>query len=115
MKEVVWVGSTLEDLCEFPEDVQDEIGYALYQAQLGLKARNAKPLAGIGSGIMEIVSDYDKNTYRAVYATKIGEVIYVLHSFQKKSTKGISTPQKDINLIEQRLKDAKRIEKERGE
>ena len=115
MKEVVWVGSSLEDLCEFPDDVQDEIGYALYQAQIGLKARNAKPLTGIESGIMEIVSDYDKNAYRAVYAVKIGEVIYVLHCFQKKSTKGISTPKKDINLIEQRLKDAKRIEKERGE
>lgn len=111
MKEVVWMGSSLEDLCEFPEDVQDEIGYALYQAELGLKAKNAKPLTGIDSGIMEIVSDHDKNTFRAVYATKIGEVIYVLHGFQKKSTKGISTPKKDINLIEHRLKDAKRIEK----
>lgn len=115
MKEVVWVGSSLEDLCKFPEDVQDEIGYALYQAQLGFKAKNAKPLTGIESGVMEIVSDFDKNTYRAVYATKIGDVIYVLHSFQKKSTKGISTQKKDIHLIEQRLKEAKRIEKERGE
>ena len=112
MKEIVWMGSSLEDLCEFPEDVQDEVGYALYQAQLGRTVKNAKQLTGIGSGIMEIVSDYDKNTYRAVYATKIGEVIYVLHSFQKKSTKGISTPKKDINLIEQRFKDAKRIDKE---
>jgi phage-related protein len=85
MKEVVWVGSSLEDLCEFPEDVQDEIGYALYLAQIGLKAKNAKPLTGIESGIMEIVSDYDKKAYRAVYS------------------------------IKKRLKDAKRIEKERGE
>lgn len=114
MKEVIWVGSSLEDLCDFPEDVRDEVGYSLYQAQLGLKARNTKPLTGIESGVIEIVSDYDTNTYRAVYATKISEIIYVLHCFQKKSTKGISTPKKDINLIEQRLKDAKRIDKERG-
>ena len=114
MKEVIWVGSSLEDLIEFPEDVQDEVGYALYQAQLGLKARNAKLLAGIESGILEIVSDCDKNTYRAVYATKIGEIIYVLHCFQKKSKQGIATPKQEINLIRQRLKDAKQLEKERG-
>ena len=46
------------------------------------------------------------NTYRAVYATKIGDAIYVLHAFQKKSKRSIQTPQKEINLIKRRLKNA---------
>lgn len=60
---------------------------------------------------MEIISNFDKNTYRAVYAVKIGEVIYVLHCFQKKSKQGIATPKQEIDLIKQRLKDAKQIDK----
>jgi phage-related protein len=114
MKDVVWISSSLEDLSEFPEDVKDEIGHALYQAQIGLKPRNAKPLTGIGAGIMEVVSDFDRSTYRAVYAVKISDVIYVLHCFQKKSKHGIATPKQEIDLIKQRLKDAKQLEKERG-
>jgi len=114
-KDVVWVGNSLEDLVEFPEEVQDEIGYALYEAQLGLKPKNAKLLTEISGGVMEIVSDFDRNTYRAVYAVKIGDVIYVLHCFQKKSKHGIATPKQELDLIKQRLKDAKHLEKERGE
>lgn len=115
MKEVVWIGNSLEDLAEFPEEVKDKIGYALYQAQLGLKPDSAKPLTGIGGGVMEIVSDFNRNTFRAVYAVKIGDVIYVLHCFQKKSKHGIATPKQEIDLIKQRLKEAKQIENERGQ
>ncbi|HVE44896.1 MAG TPA: type II toxin-antitoxin system RelE/ParE family toxin [Gammaproteobacteria bacterium] len=111
MKEVIWVGSSLEDLIAFPEEVKDEIGYALYEAQLGQKSVQAKPLTGIGSGVMEVVSDFDRSTYRAVYVVKIGEVIYVLHCFQKKSKQGIATPKREIDLIKQRLKEAKQIDK----
>jgi len=113
LKEITWVGSTLKDLREFPEEVMDEIGYALFQAQEGGKSRKAKPLTGLGHGVVEIVSDFDANTYRAVYATKIGDVIYVLHCFQKKSTKGISTPKKEIDLIKSRLKEAMQLAKAR--
>jgi len=98
MREITWVGSSLEDLSEFPEDVKDEIGYAL--------------LIGIG-GVMEIISDFDKNTYRAVYAVKIGEIIYVLHCFQKKSKHGIATPKQEIELIKKRLQTARQIEVKR--
>lgn len=62
---------------------------------------------------MEIVVDYDKNTYRAVYAVKIGEAIYVLHCFQKKSKYGIATPKKEIDLIKRRFNEVKQLEKER--
>jgi phage-related protein len=68
---------------------------------------NAKPLSGISSGILEIVSDYNKNAYRAVYIIKLGENIYVLHAFQKKSKKGIKTPKFEIDLIQRRLRVAK--------
>ena len=53
---------------------------------------------------MEIRSDYRTNTYRAVYTTKIGDVIYVLHAFEKKAKKGIQTPKKEVDLIKRRLK-----------
>lgn len=103
IKPLVWVGSSHEDLKEFPPDVQDEMGYALYVAQEGDKHPKAKPLKGF-SGVMEIRSVYKTNTYRAVYATKIGESIYVLHVFKKKAKRGIQTPKKEIDLIKRRLK-----------
>lgn len=106
IKKLKWVGSSLEDLKEFPEDVIDVIGYALHEVQEGLKPRNAKQLSNIGLGVMEIVSDFDTNTYRAVYAVKLVDAIYVLHCFQKKSKHGISTPKKEIDLIKQRLREA---------
>lgn len=81
------------------------MGYALYQAQVGLKASSAKPLHGFGSAsILEIVEDYQTNTYRAVYTVKFPEFIYVLHAFQKKSKRGGATPKPDTNLIKSRLR-----------
>ena len=71
-------------------------------------------MTDIGSGIMEVVSDFDKNTHRAVCTVKIGEVLYVLHCFQKKSKQGIATPKYEIDLIKKRLKEAKRLN-QRGE
>ena len=79
------------------------MGYALYVAQIGDKHPKAKPLKGF-PGIMEIRSDYASNTYRAAYTTKIGDVIYVLHAFQKKSKRGIETPRREIDRIKRRLK-----------
>jgi phage-related protein len=83
--------------------VRQEIGYTLHEVQQGKKPMNVKPLKGFGSGVMEIVSDFDKNTYRAVYALKLGDKIYVLHVFQKKSKSGIKTPKPDIDLIKRRI------------
>lgn len=109
LREIVWVGSSLKDLKELPEEVMDEIGFSLHQVQMGLTPDNAKPFKGLGAGIMEIVSDFDTDTYRSVYAVKLGEHIYVLHSFQKKSKTGIKTPLNEVRLIEQRLKKAKQL------
>ena len=105
IRPIVWVRSSHEDLKKFPADVQDEMGYALYIAQLGDKHPKAKPLKGF-SGVMEIRSNYASSTYRAVYTTKIGDVIYVLHAFQKKSKRGIGTPRQEIALIRRRLQRA---------
>ena len=105
---VVWVGSSHEDLKAFPAEIQDEIGYALYIAQIGDKHPKAKPLKGF-SGVMEIRSNYKSDTYRAVYTTKISDKIYVLHAFQKKSKRGIQTPKKEINFIKRRLRRAQEL------
>ncbi len=108
LKQIEWIGSSLENLKEFPEEVRGEIGYALYLAQTGGKHISAKPLKGFtGAGVLEIVEDYDGDTYRAVYTVRLARRVYVLHAFQKKSKHGISTPQQDINLIKERLKQAK--------
>jgi phage-related protein len=106
-KPLEWVASSRQDVRRFPQDVRDEIGFALFQAQLGAKHHSAKPLKGFGgAGVLEIVADDDSNTFRAVYTVKFRLAIYVLHAFQKKSTKGIKTSRQAIELINQRLKQA---------
>ena len=108
LKPVEWIGSSLSDLKDFPDEVQEVVGYALYVAQCGDKHPSAKPLKGFkGSGVVEVVDDFDGDTYRAVYTIKFADVVYVLHSFQKKSKQGIATPKQDMDLIEARLKRAK--------
>ncbi|MEG4857220.1 type II toxin-antitoxin system RelE/ParE family toxin [Microcoleus sp. K1-B6] len=108
LKPVEWIGSSRDDLRDFPEDVQQIMGFALYRAQLGKKHPDAKPLKGFkGAGVLEIVENFDGDTYRAVYTVKFEGIVYVLHAFQKKSNQGIATPKQDIDLIESRLKRAK--------
>jgi phage-related protein len=107
-KPVRWVGTSREDLKSFPEEVRRRVGGALWDAQLGLKAHFAKPLKGFsGAGVLEIVDDFDGDTYRAVYTVRFAGVVYVLHAFQKKSKHGIATPRGELHLIEQRLKRAR--------
>jgi len=108
LKPVIWIGNAHDDWLDFPDDVQDVMGYSLHLAQCGEKAHNAKPLTGFkGASVMEIVDNYHTDTYRAVYTVKFAEAVYVIHAFQKKSKKGTSTPKSDIKLIEQRLAKAK--------
>jgi len=105
-KQVIWLGDSLKQIKSFPEQVRRDIGSSLYDAQLGSKPINAKPFTGVGSGVFEIVTRFDSDTYRTVYAVQISNYIYVLHVFQKKSPKGIKTAQKDVELIKQRYKQA---------
>ena len=109
-KPVVWIGSSRKDLREFPDIVQDHVGYALYVAQQGGKHRDTKALTGFGgAGVMEIVKDYRGDTFRAVYMLRYQGAVYVLHAFQKKSKTGRETPRRDMELIKQRLREAERI------
>ena len=104
-KPMRWIGSTLDDLRKFPDEVRESIGHALRAAQLGGKHPNARPLRGFhGAGVLEVIEDFDGDTYRAVYTVRFAGVVYGLHAFQKKSRKGIETPKSDIDLVKQRLK-----------
>ena len=110
MRDIKRVGNSREQVRSFPKPVREIVGEALRIAQMGGKHHTAKPLIGVGSGVFEISVRYDTNAYRAVYTVKVGENIYVLHVFQKKSTRGIRTPKKEIDLIKQRLTMARRME-----
>lgn len=113
LKPLRWVGSSYDDLLALPEEVRREVGFALFVAQNGEKADSAKPLKGFGGGVLEVVENYDGDTYRAVYTVRFASAVYVLHAFQKKSKAGIKTPKKDMDLIDARLKAAQRMEQTR--
>jgi phage-related protein len=116
MKHLEWVASTKEDLREFPTQVRGEIGYALYLAQNGEKHPEAKPLRGFGgAGVLEVVEDFDGDTYRAVYTVRFADAVYVLHVFQKKSKQGIATPRRDLELIRMRLQRVEQEHRQRSE
>jgi phage-related protein len=103
-KPLHWVGSAKDDLLEFPPEVVDDLGYALYLVQIGGKPPMAKPWKGEGPGVFEIVEDHRGNAYRAVYTVRFAAAVYVLHCFQKKSPSGIRTARNDQHRIHDRLK-----------
>jgi phage-related protein len=106
------MGDSLAVLREFPEAVREEIGYALYLAQTGGKHLSAKPLKGFASGVLEVVLDHRGDTYRAVYTVRLAGKLYVLHTFQKKSKHGITTPKAQMDLVKQRLRRAMELHAE---
>lgn len=107
LKPLGWVGSSRRDFDIMPREVQRKFGYALYIAQRGGKHESAKPLRGFGgAGVVEVVSDHRGDTFRCVYTARIADAIYVLHTFQKKSTRGIATARSDIEIIKRRLREA---------
>jgi len=113
LKPLYWVGSSKRDLLSLPGPVVDLFGFALYLAQDGKKHEQAKPLRGFGSaGVLEVVEDWDRSTYRAVYTVRFEGVVFVLHAFQKKSKRGAATPKADIDLIREHLKVADQMAKE---
>ena len=86
--------------------MQDGFGFELFLAQTGQHPPSAKPLKGFGNGVVELVDDFDKDTYRAVYTVRLATAVYVLHAFKKKSKQGSKTRQSDIELIRRRLRTA---------
>lgn len=118
-KPVEFLGDTKDEVSAMPLVVKREMGRALWAAQMGERHKDAKPLKGFGgASVLEIVSDYDTDTYRGVYTVRFAGVVYVLHVFQKKSKRGSETPKRDMQIIRQRLLEAetayaKRLARER--
>ena len=115
LKPLFWMGTTLRDLRASPEAVKDAMGYALELVQKGEKPLKAKPLKGFGgASVLEIVEDNEGEAWRAVCTVAMADAVYVLHFFQKKSTKGIATPKRHIDLIKRRLIQVRASAKERA-
>jgi len=112
-KPIIWIGSSKKDLMALPIEVRKFFGHALDFAQHGDQHEAAKVLKGFGgAGVLEVVENDAGGTYRAVYAVKFEEVVFVLHCFQKKSKRGIATPKEDMEIIRARLKVAEVLAKE---
>jgi len=102
-KPLHWVGSAKKDLLGFPEQVMDDVGFALGVVQYGGHPPSAKPWKGLGPGVIEIVENDGSGTYRTVYTVRFRKAVYVLHAFQKKSPSGIRTARTDVKLVATRL------------
>lgn len=111
LKPLRWVASAKKDLIAMPGPVKRKIGFAFYLAQIGEKHPATKPLRGFGSAaVLEVIEEYQGDTYRAVYTVRLKRAVYVLHCFKKKSTKGAQTPRPDMELIRSRLKAAEEMD-----
>ena len=114
-KPLFWIKSSRKDLKAFPPAVRHAVGFALYQAQLGRKHLDAKVLKGFGgAGVLEVISDHAGDTFRMVYTVRFAGAVYALHAFQKKSKKGIKTPQFELEIVRKRLKEAEEDYAKRG-
>lgn len=109
LRPVVWLGNSKKNLRDFPDGAQKLLGDELQLIQFGGMPKDAKPFKGVGSGVLEIALRYASDAYRVVVALQIGKRIYVLHTFQKKSKKGIETPKRDIDLIKKRYTEAQEL------
>lgn len=108
-KPLEWIGSSNRDLLAFPSKVSQTVGKALRQAQMGGKHRLATPLKGFhGAGVLEISVNWAGDTYRTVYTVRLVGMVYVLHAFKKKSTRGIATPRHEMDRVVARLQEAER-------
>ena len=112
IKLVVWMGDSRRQVHGFPTEVRKDIGASLYEVQRGDTPDAAKPFKGVGRGVFEIITRFDTDTYRTVYAVQIGKRVYILHAFQKKSPKGRKTAKQDIALIKRRYTQAREMEEE---
>ena len=109
LRPVVWLGNARKNLKGFPEGAQKLAGDELQLIQFGGMPKDAKLFKGVGSGVLELALRYASDAYRVVVAVQLGRRIYVLHAFQKKSKKGIATPQRDVDLIKKRYAEAREL------
>lgn len=109
IRPISWLASARRVFDAFPEGARDTMIDALSVAAEGGKAAIAKPMKGIGSGVFEVALPFRGNAFRVVYAVQLGDDLWVIHAFQKKSTHGIKTPRHEIELIKDRLKRLKEM------
>lgn len=100
MKALKFIGSSLEDLKDFPAEARRAAGFELAAVQRGLSPSDWKPMASVGSGVYE-VRIHVLGEWRVIYVAKFGETVYVLHAFQKKTQK---TRQADIEIARRRYR-----------
>jgi phage-related protein len=106
---ISWLKGARRDFDDFPHGAQIEMARALTILAEGRMPDIAKPLTGFGSGVMELALKHHGDAFRVVYALRIGDDIWVVHAFQKKSKSGIKTPKMELDLIEERLKRLREI------
>lgn len=103
-REIVWLKGARRDFEAFPATVQLRVRQALTVVADRGRPEVAKPLTGLGSGVLELAIKDRGDAYRVVYAVQIADEIWVVHAFQKKSKSGIATPKAEIDLVRERLK-----------
>jgi phage-related protein len=106
---IQWTKAARKDFEDFPHSAQDHLLDALTAVAAGAHPSIAKPLTGLGSGVMEMALQHRGNAFRVVYAVQVGVDVWVIHAFQKKSKSGIATPKQEIELVRERLKQLKEI------
>jgi phage-related protein len=104
MRQLAWVKAARKEFESFPAEAQDRFENALSMAAAGAFPDLAKPLRGFDAAVFEIALAYRSDAYRLVYALRLGAELWVVHAFQKKSTQGIKTPRRDIELIHARIR-----------
>ncbi len=106
---VAWIKAALKEFATFPQAARSIGLVALTIAAEGGKADIAKPMHGVGSGVFEIALRFRGDAFRVVYAVQLGDDVWVIHAFQKKSTQGVKTPKREIDLIKERLQRLKEM------
>ena len=112
LRPLVWLGDSKRNIQGFPKGAQKLLGDELQLIQFGGMPKDAKPFKGVQSGVFEIALRYSSEAYRVITAVQLGARIYVLHAFQKKSKRGIATPQRDVDLIKKRYTEAEELARE---
>jgi len=109
LRPIIWLGNSKRNIHKFPEEVRKLIGDELQLIQRGEMPKDTKPFKGVGSGVLEIAVRYGRDAFRTVLAVQLGQKIYILHAFQKKSRSGIKTPKQDVDLIKKRYTEAQEL------
>jgi phage-related protein len=106
---ISWIKSAQREFLNFPQGAQSICLAALTIAAEGGKTEIAKSMHGMGPGVFEIALPFRGDAYRVVYAVQLAEEVWVVHAFRKKSTHGIKTPKREVDLVRDRLKRLKEM------